>query len=241
MVTIIPGSEELFTIEKYKKELAKPYSKLDFYLCRTSDFSVGNLGPLSALDKTESTASASPAIVNNTHMHEGEPEETSLSELDACLNQNNINVSENASLNTQPMQRFPGFLGENSSLVSGDQIMDSVPGPSGHNSMDRKNYCKVFCPRCSRKFPVTAINEHADACSDRQTTPTVCITSEDECENLEENDSQTINHISLSRNDIAAIISSAVNNDCCVINDFSIKLNIRRGFYFEDFVSESIQ
>ena len=41
---------------------------------------------------------------------------------------------------------------------------------------------------------------------------------------------------SLSRNDIAAIIFSGVNNDCRVINDFSIKLNIHRGFYFEDFV-----
>ena len=31
-------------------------------------------------------------------------------------------------------------------------------------------------------------------------------------------------------------MSSAVNNDCRVINDFSIKLNIPGGFYFEDFV-----
>ena len=29
----IPGSEELFTVEKCKKQLAKPYSKLDLYLC----------------------------------------------------------------------------------------------------------------------------------------------------------------------------------------------------------------
>ena len=50
------------------------------------------------------------------------------------------------------------------------------------------------------------------------------------------NDSPNINHNILSRNDIAAIISSAVNNDCGVINDFSVKLNIRRGFCFEDFV-----
>ena len=57
--------------------------------------------------------------------------------------------------------------------------------------------------------------------------------SEDEGKNLEENDSQAINHNSLSRNDIAEIISKPVNNDCRVINDFSI---IRRGFYFEDFV-----
>ena len=50
----IPGSEELFTVEKYKKQLAKPYSKLDLYLCWTSDFSTGNSGPLSNLNKTES-------------------------------------------------------------------------------------------------------------------------------------------------------------------------------------------
>ena len=79
--------------------------------------------------------------------------------------------------------------------------------------------------------------QHADACLDRQTTPTtICITSEDKRKNLEENDSQAINYNSLSRNDIAAIIFSVVNNDCRVINDFSIKVNIRLGFYFEDFV-----
>ena len=125
-----------------------------------------------------------------------------------------INVSENVSLNTQPLQHFPGFWGENYSLVRTDQMLDSVPGPSGHNRMDRKNYCKVFCPICNIKFPVSAINEHADACLDKQTTPTtICITSEDKGENLEGNDSQTINHNSLSRNDIAAIISSTANND----------------------------
>ena len=115
--------------------------------------------------------------------------------------------------------------------------MDCATGPSGHNSMDRKNYSEVFCPICNRKFPISTINEPADACLDKQTTPTkTCITSEDEGENLEENDSPTINHNRLSRNDIAAIVSSAVNNDWRVINDFSIKLNICRGFCFEDFV-----
>ena len=171
-------------------------------------------------------------------MHEEEPEQTSLSELDAYLNQNDIvNVSGNVSLNTQPPQDFPDFWGENSSLVSGDQRLDCATGPSGHNSKDRKNYSEVFCPICNRKFPISTINEPADACLDKQTTPTkICITSEDEGENLEENDSPTINHNRLSRNDIAAIVSSAVNNDWRVINDFSIKLNICRGFCFEDFV-----
>ena len=102
VVTSIPGSEELFTVEKYKKKLVQPFSKSDLYLCRTSDFSVGNSGPLSTLNKTESTISASPTIANNTpYMHEGEPKETGLLKLDAYLNQNDIiNVSENVPLNT---------------------------------------------------------------------------------------------------------------------------------------------
>ena len=108
------------------------------------------------------------------------------------------------------MQYFPGFGGENSGMVSRDQTLDSAPGPSGHNSMDRKKDCKVFCPIFNRKFPVSAINEHVDACLGRKTTSTICITREDEGKNLEENNSQAINHISLSRNEIAAIISSAV-------------------------------
>ena len=66
---------------------------------------------LSTLNKTESTTSTSPAIANNTpYMHEGKPEEASLSELDAYLNQNDtINGSENVSLNTPPLQHSPVF------------------------------------------------------------------------------------------------------------------------------------
>ena len=67
-------------------------------------------------------------------MHEGEPEETSLSELDVYLNQKDIiNVSENMSLNTQSLQHFPGIWGENFALVSEVQTLGSVPDPSGHN------------------------------------------------------------------------------------------------------------
>ena len=84
VVTNIPRSEELFTVEKYKKELAKSYSKLDLYLCRTYDFSIENSGPISNLNKAERATPATPVIANSTlYMHEGEPEETSLSELDA--------------------------------------------------------------------------------------------------------------------------------------------------------------
>ena len=65
VVTNIPKIEMLFPLEKYNKEFAKPYFKLDLYLCRTSDFSTGNPGPLSNLNGTESTASAASVIANS--------------------------------------------------------------------------------------------------------------------------------------------------------------------------------
>ena len=37
IVVTIPGSDEYFTVEKYKAELAKPYSKVDLYICKVSE------------------------------------------------------------------------------------------------------------------------------------------------------------------------------------------------------------
>ena len=37
VVATIPGSDEPFTVEKYKCELSKPYSKVDLYICLVSD------------------------------------------------------------------------------------------------------------------------------------------------------------------------------------------------------------
>ena len=34
----VPGSDEKFTVSKYKQELVKPYSKVDLYICREEDF-----------------------------------------------------------------------------------------------------------------------------------------------------------------------------------------------------------
>ena len=39
VVVKVPGSEEHFTVAKYKKELAKPYNRCDLYLCKLSDIS----------------------------------------------------------------------------------------------------------------------------------------------------------------------------------------------------------
>ena len=85
MVINTPWSEELFMVEKYKKEFAKPYSKLTHILLSNIQLFCWIFRPiLSTLNKTESPASAAAAIANITpYIHKGEPEEMSLLELDA--------------------------------------------------------------------------------------------------------------------------------------------------------------
>ena len=44
VVQTLPGSSTPFTLEKYKSDLLKPYSKLHFWLCIKDEFENGNCG-----------------------------------------------------------------------------------------------------------------------------------------------------------------------------------------------------
>ena len=37
LVHKVPGSDEDFSVAKYKQELAKPYSKVDLYICKETE------------------------------------------------------------------------------------------------------------------------------------------------------------------------------------------------------------
>ena len=37
-VSCLPGSQEPFTLEKYKKDIGKAYTRLTFYVCKTQDY-----------------------------------------------------------------------------------------------------------------------------------------------------------------------------------------------------------
>ena len=38
LVCLIPGTDEPFTVAKYKREFGKPYSKICFYLCKDEEY-----------------------------------------------------------------------------------------------------------------------------------------------------------------------------------------------------------
>jgi len=43
-VNTLPGSDEPFTLRRYKEEIDKPYSRITFYLCSSSDYFDSVLG-----------------------------------------------------------------------------------------------------------------------------------------------------------------------------------------------------
>ena len=59
----LPGSQENFTLERFKEELGKSYDRITLYLCKVSDFyrnmtnqSIGVLKDDSSDDNTENTS-----------------------------------------------------------------------------------------------------------------------------------------------------------------------------------------
>ena len=51
VVINIPGSEEDFTVAKYKRELGKPYNRCDLFVCKVSDLAGDDNADNDVLDK----------------------------------------------------------------------------------------------------------------------------------------------------------------------------------------------
>ena len=52
-VSTLPGSDEPFTLKRYKEEIDKPYSRITFYLCSSSDYFDSVLGDFDLDSETD--------------------------------------------------------------------------------------------------------------------------------------------------------------------------------------------
>ena len=57
VVQTLPGSSTPFTLEKYKSDLLKPYSKLHFWLCIKDEFENANCGTSDSDDDDDALCS----------------------------------------------------------------------------------------------------------------------------------------------------------------------------------------
>eukprot|EP00794_Sanderia_malayensis_P020690 gene20690-22727_t len=229
--TTVPGSDKPFTIQDYKKELAKPYAKLDLYICRKSEFEGRDVHQEEKSDKKV------PVIVVKDEVADLE-------------NQIYLDIDNFPDLN------FPSFtndtavgpvltpgLGCSQDLASSEETMANsgmansvTPKEDGFNSFFGEP--KTRCPVCNRKFIISMIEEHVDACLQSKETPFIAVQSSEE-----EADSFSGKEAEISQDPCEGQISSSECKEllvqavkaCHYKMGIDVTLNIRRGHEFSDF------
>ena len=69
-MSTLPGSDEPFTLKRYKEEIEKPYSRITFYLCSSSDYFDSMMGDFdldSDIDESSDNSCTLIPSVSNTN------------------------------------------------------------------------------------------------------------------------------------------------------------------------------
>ena len=154
IVQFIPGSNKEFTVELYKEEIGKPYSKIDLFLCNVSNVD-------DAVDrkvvKDKKVSMEKSCIVTSPTFKP--------SNIVADHQNQNANNYEDEFANIFPSLLFPSTPLQNTENIQLSSISlqstDNIPGylqpPSGYQEepscsrdfFSLSNGRKVFCPTCN--------------------------------------------------------------------------------------------
>ena len=209
-VISIPGSPELFTLEKYKKELAKPYSKIDLYLCLSSSFFYHDDKEIEILkndSRKETESILSPSDI--------QPIET------PC---------EDSLLDNLPMpdSEIGAIFDE---MINSNTVSNDI-------NQFKTVESKLLCPICNKKFPVSIIESHANECLARSQNHCIIVyDSPDECETdkIEHTEPVAKNNFA-SEEEITNQITSALKS-LSIDKNKTHQIHVRRGQCFIDFTS----
>ena len=148
----VPGSDEKFTVSKYKQELAKPYSKVDLYICREEDFTKDR----DMDDEDDTKKKCKDQTSDLTDIPSDDESMFDHSVFDSPLE-----------LFPDDYQIYPSTGRESSSGPSSSQH-DPIT-QEGHLTAN-ENGKKAECPTCHVHFSHAEIEEHADLCAENAHT-----------------------------------------------------------------------
>ena len=147
-VGTLPGFNEPFTLKRYKEEIDKPYSRVMFYLCSSSDYFDSVLGDFDLdLDSGEPSEKATkfPPIPSNSNGNNN-----------SVQNQAQINFVKSSATSPSPGQE----QGENRMACS-----TLLTTEASDENKEKEQQRLISCPICISLHPVEQIKEHADNCS----------------------------------------------------------------------------
>lgn len=152
-VSTLPGSDEPFTLKRYKEEIDKPYSRITFYLCSSSDYFDSVMGA-SDLDSDSD-----------------EPSEETLG-LTTFPGANNTNsIIQDQAQTSSPNQKqdekgkAQSVEQEESDLFEKDLECSVFQTDAAVQNEEVEQKRLMSCPICHSLHPVDQIEEHADSCS----------------------------------------------------------------------------
>lgn len=215
LVNFLPGSSVKFTVQKYKEDLLKPYSKIYFWLCEKDEFEGYNeksssdesdlekpsiyirSPPAAAASTSSGAAYVSPATAASTSSGASAATPTSTSSLSTAL----ISIDD-----------------------------DDITDPNHQ------------CPTCLMHFPLCKIEEHADLCAEGWIDPIgrPVFQVEEEVEEHEEDiqeDTDGGHHETMGTepSKLEAIKNAVEQIQSIYITANSNRINIRRSTAFKDY------
>ena len=218
VVQNLRSSNDAFTLQKYKEELGKPYSKIYLYLCSVQCMQRADMNEFGISDdEMQEDVSHCPQVLDNTievedpHVTEG--------------GQNPLARDRKQSV--QPS--IVPFLSNNNQEVTNNQL------PKDHSS-------KVACPVCYENFNAHEIARHADECAERfDPVGTVHIIESDDDGDC---DAGIGNNVVLDEPQNPSVdptteeIKGLIESKLCpnVDKSHTNKVSVRRMYAFQDYV-----
>ena len=242
IVQFIPGSNKEFTVELYKEEIGKPYSKIDLFLCNVSnvDDAVDRKVVEDKKVSMERSCIATSAIFKTSNI--------------VADHQNqNANNDEDEFANIFPSLLFPSTLLQNTENIQLSAVYcykAQIIYKASYNLRQdiKKNRpvaeifsvqvmdVKFFCPICNNAFSINPIEEHADLCLESKTKfffeKHTESSDQGELLDIAQNVSEAKGNY--YQNQLMLDIEKVLR-DCEMDRENELQIHVRRGFCFADF------
>lgn len=140
IVNTLPGSMKRFTLEAYKEDLGKTYSKIYLWLCKQEDYEA-----FAVVESDPEGNNLTSQFAERTYAD------------NACKTPSVIVHDQVATSSTNPLY---------SAAVPRNTIIPYLSSTPNSTINQSKQAVNALCPICCQSFPVEVIASHADLCAD---------------------------------------------------------------------------
>ena len=226
--TMLPGSDEPFTLKRYKEEIDKAYSRISLYLCTVSDYMSSIFNDLlhsdsdSEFDESDGIQMKDETEVENT-THYISP---------AVIAESQPTTSEVLSIHPTVKDATPACRNP---VMTQSQCTSSEFASGSLNNEEKAHALKeAQCPLCYLMFLLDAIDVHANTCSDF-----FKVNSNEQIEELPGDQNEEWNAIdqtyvpsAVSRK---SMLKGQIKTHSTKLSTELTRINVRRRFLLEDF------